>query len=100
MTINKDNTTKIIIDKDGNITVDTPKKIFFNNAETIEFLGNNRHLVAYEELYDALDTYVSHHIHITPNGPSQEPLDSSMAKLSSVIKQDLMDMKEKKLLTE
>ena len=100
MTLDKDGTTKITVDKDGNIIVDTPKKVLFNNAETIEFLGNKRHLVGYEELYDALDTYVAHHIHITPNGPSQEPLDSSMAKLSSVMKQDLMDMKEKKLLTE
>ena len=100
LTINKNDKTKITIDKDGNITIDTPKKVFFNNAESIEFLGNNRHLVGYEELYDALDTYVAHHIHITPNGPSQEPLDSSMAKLSSVMKQDLMDMKEQKLLTE
>ena len=100
MTLDKDGKTKITIDKDGNVTIDTPKKIYFNNAETIEFLGNNRHLVGYEELYDALDTYVAHHIHITPNGPSKEPLDSSMAPLKSVIKQDLMDMKEKRLLTE
>ena len=100
LSINKNDTTKITIDKDGNITVDTPKKVFFNNAESVEFFGNGRHLVGYEELYDAFETYINHHIHITPNGPSQEPLDSSMAPLSSVIKQDLMDMKEERILSE
>lgn len=100
LTIDKNGTTKITIDKEGNITVDTPKKVFFKNCEKIEFLGNDRHLIGYEELYDALDTYVCSHIHITPNGPSEGPLDASMAPLRSVMKNDMIDMKEKNLLTE
>lgn len=98
--VNKDDTTKFIIDKEGNITVDTPKKVFFNNADKIEFLGNSRHLIGYEELYDALDTYVCNHIHITPNGPSEGPLDSSMAPLRSMMINDMIQMKENNLLTE
>ena len=98
--IDKDGKTKITIDKEGNITVDTPKKVFFKNCDKIEFLGNNRHLIGYEELYDALDTYICNHIHITPNGPSEGPLDSSMAPLRAVMKSDMIDMKEKNLLTE
>lgn len=92
--------TKITIDKDGNITVDTPKKIYFKNADKIEFLGNSRHLIGYEELYDALDTYICNHIHITPNGPSEGPLDASMAPLRAVLMNDMIHMKEKNLLTE
>jgi hypothetical protein len=98
--VDKNGKTKITIDKDGNITVDTPKKIYFKNADKIEFLGHSRHLIGYEELYDALDTYLCNHIHITPNGPSDGPLDSSMAPLRAVMMNDMIQMKEKNLLTE
>jgi hypothetical protein len=91
ITINSNDTVKIIIDKDNNVIVE--------GAESIQLLGDGDNIVKYSELKKIIDA-LNEHVHVAPNGPTKGPLTSSLAPLSSKINTPSTNMKSEKVQTE
>lgn len=75
--------SKIVINEDGNITIEGEKLVV--NADKIELGGNSNKAVLFEPLRDFINqTYMSH-THPTPSGPSGPPPPASVSLSSEKV---------------
>ena len=78
-------------------TNNTPINI--EDASEIKFLGDGDNLVTYADLADFLDTFLGHQ-HVSPNGPTQSLIDSTMKPLAPELNLTIKKFKSEKLKTE